>query len=101
MHCSEPEDSTAMKFLVAAIWILDTLHVSFMCHILYYYLITNYGVPTSLEYIVWSFPASGMVNSLVIVLVQFFFARQIYFLCRPRPLMKWRLVLMKKQRQLF
>ncbi|KAI6139607.1 hypothetical protein EDD17DRAFT_1671332, partial [Pisolithus thermaeus] len=36
--------------------ILDTLHVSFMCHTLYYYLVTNYGVPTSLEYIVWSYP---------------------------------------------
>ncbi|KAI5985071.1 hypothetical protein EDD15DRAFT_2304331, partial [Pisolithus albus] len=47
-----------MQSIVAVIWILDTLHVSFMCHMLYYYLITNYGNPTSLEYIVWSFPVS-------------------------------------------
>ncbi|KAI6104598.1 hypothetical protein EV401DRAFT_2016526 [Pisolithus croceorrhizus] len=42
-----------MKFIVAVIWILDTLHVWFMCHMLYYYLITNYGDLMSLEYIVW------------------------------------------------
>ncbi|KAI6163247.1 hypothetical protein EDD17DRAFT_1572162 [Pisolithus thermaeus] len=34
-----PEDAAIIKFLVAAIWILDTLHVSFMCHALYYYLV--------------------------------------------------------------
>ncbi|KAI6158203.1 hypothetical protein BKA82DRAFT_2176431 [Pisolithus tinctorius] len=54
MHYAE--DAPTTKFLVAAIWILDTIHISFICHMLYYYLITNYGVPTSLERIVWSFP---------------------------------------------
>ncbi|KAI6143139.1 hypothetical protein EDD17DRAFT_1768894 [Pisolithus thermaeus] len=71
-----------MKFLVAAVCVLDTLHVSFMCHVLYYYLITNYGVPTSVNYIVWSFPASVIPNLLVILLVQFFFAHKIHHLCR-------------------
>ncbi|KAI6135361.1 hypothetical protein EV401DRAFT_1899857 [Pisolithus croceorrhizus] len=51
MHYSE--DSSFTKFIVALTWILDTLHVSFMCHMLYYYLIINYGNPMSLEYIVW------------------------------------------------
>lgn len=48
------EDASTKKFLVAAVWVLDTLHVSLTCHILYYYMITNYGVPTSLEYNIWS-----------------------------------------------
>ncbi|KAI6135564.1 hypothetical protein EDD17DRAFT_1681129 [Pisolithus thermaeus] len=47
------EDGLTMKLVVAAIWIFDTLHVSFVCHMLHYYLIVNYGVPTSLEYIIW------------------------------------------------
>lgn len=68
MHYSD--DASTMKSVVAAIWILDTLHVSFMCHILYHYLITNYGVPTSLEYIVWSSPASTLVNGVLIFVVQ-------------------------------
>ncbi|KAI6122077.1 hypothetical protein F5141DRAFT_558353 [Pisolithus sp. B1] len=96
-YCSK--DASTVKFLVAATCILDTLHVSFMCHMLYHYLVktkvsalcscrvqslqvTNYGVPTSLDYIVWSFPASALVNLLVIVVVQFFFAHKIYCLCR-------------------
>ncbi|KAI6158135.1 hypothetical protein BKA82DRAFT_996529 [Pisolithus tinctorius] len=82
-----PEDASATKFLVAAIWILDTLHVLFMCHMLYYYLITNYGIPASLEYIVWSFQASVLVHVLVVAVVQCFFVYQIYYLCRPQ--VKW------------
>lgn len=81
------EDGLAMKVLVSVIWILDTLHISFVCHILYYYLITNYGVPTSLDYIIWSLPASVLVNVFVVSIVQCFFARQIYRLCRPG--VKW------------
>ncbi|KAI6122075.1 hypothetical protein F5141DRAFT_1061622 [Pisolithus sp. B1] len=42
--------------------------------------ITNYGVPTSLNYIVWSLPASVLVNVLVVSMVQCFFAHQIYHL---------------------
>ncbi|KAI6154504.1 hypothetical protein EDD17DRAFT_1630294, partial [Pisolithus thermaeus] len=53
-YLNDYEDSLAIKLLVAAIWILDTLHILFMCHALYFYMITNYGVLTSLEYIVWS-----------------------------------------------
>ncbi|KAI5982513.1 hypothetical protein EDD15DRAFT_115410 [Pisolithus albus] len=89
MHCSE--DALIMQSIVAVIWILETLHVSFMCHVLYYYLITNYGNPTSLEYGVWSFPASVLVNSLVIITTQFFFAHKIYHLCRRRQL-RWLLI---------
>ncbi|KAI6003106.1 hypothetical protein EDD15DRAFT_2226941 [Pisolithus albus] len=51
MHYSE--DASVTKFLVIAMWILDTLHTSFIFHALYHYLITNYAVLTSLEYIVW------------------------------------------------
>ncbi|KIO09735.1 hypothetical protein M404DRAFT_287895 [Pisolithus tinctorius Marx 270] len=60
MHYSE--DSFTMKFVVAAVWILDTLHTSSVCHILYYYLITNYGNLLSLEHVVWSFPTSFLAN---------------------------------------
>ncbi|KAI6107409.1 hypothetical protein EV401DRAFT_2003341 [Pisolithus croceorrhizus] len=55
-----------------------------MCHVLYYYLITNYGVLMSLEYVVWSFSASIMVDTIVITMVQSFFAHKIYHLCRRK-----------------
>ncbi|KAI6158130.1 hypothetical protein BKA82DRAFT_4067215 [Pisolithus tinctorius] len=82
-----PEDASATKLLVAAIWILDTLHTSFMCHMLYYYLITNYGIPESLEHIVWSFQASVLVHVFMVAVVRCFFVHQIYYLCRPQ--VKW------------
>ncbi|KAI6118547.1 hypothetical protein EDD16DRAFT_988381 [Pisolithus croceorrhizus] len=61
-----------------------------MCHMLYYYLIINYGNPMSLEYIVWSFSASVLVNSLVITIVQSFFAHKIYHICRRQ--LRWLVV---------
>ncbi|KAI6144535.1 hypothetical protein BKA82DRAFT_1004481 [Pisolithus tinctorius] len=85
MHYSE--DASATKFLVAVIWVLDSLYASFMCRMLYYYLVTNYGIPTSLEYLVWSLPASLLVDVLVVFVVQCFFAHKIYHLCRPQ--VKW------------
>ncbi|KAI6127950.1 hypothetical protein EDD16DRAFT_220346 [Pisolithus croceorrhizus] len=51
-----PKDALTLKLLVAALWVLDTVHVSFMIHVFYYYLIATYGVPTSFEYVIWSMP---------------------------------------------
>ncbi|KAI6021719.1 hypothetical protein BKA83DRAFT_4286345 [Pisolithus microcarpus] len=84
-HCSEDTSTVkASRCCHMVSWatlnILDTLHVSFMCHTLYHYLITNYGVPTSLKYIVWF--ASTVVNLLVVVMVQLFFTHKIHCLCR-------------------
>ncbi|KAL4066389.1 hypothetical protein V8B97DRAFT_1012646 [Scleroderma yunnanense] len=39
-----PDDGVAVKLFVMIIWILDTVHVSLMCHALYYYLVSSYGV---------------------------------------------------------
>ncbi|KAI6122073.1 hypothetical protein F5141DRAFT_1094678 [Pisolithus sp. B1] len=39
MHHSE--DTSVIKLTVAAIWLFDTLHVSFMCYTLYYYLVKS------------------------------------------------------------
>ncbi|KAL4068620.1 hypothetical protein V8B97DRAFT_1918705 [Scleroderma yunnanense] len=60
-----PNDSVATKLFVMAIWILDTLHVSLMCHALYYYLISNYGFAPALADGTWSlFPiAVGLSGS--------------------------------------
>ncbi|KAI6021722.1 hypothetical protein BKA83DRAFT_4286450 [Pisolithus microcarpus] len=78
MHYSEDDSTT--KFTVAIVWVMDTLHVSFMCHMLYYYLIINYGAPMSLEYIVWFAYPAFLFQSFVITIVQLFFAHKIYHL---------------------
>ncbi|KAI6156405.1 hypothetical protein EDD17DRAFT_1899672 [Pisolithus thermaeus] len=77
------DDALAIRFLVTGIWILDTLRFLFVCHFLYYYLITNYGIPTSLLYMVWSLPASILVQVIMATAVRCFFVHQIFYLCRP------------------
>ncbi|KAI6125958.1 hypothetical protein EV401DRAFT_1041100 [Pisolithus croceorrhizus] len=100
MHYSE--DSSPMKLLVAAIWILDSLHVSFMCYMLYYYLIINYGVPAALDYIVWSYQVTVLMNLLVIFMVQCFFAHKIHYRMPystfPRDFTNWLSVYSRKVR---
>ncbi|KAI6006478.1 hypothetical protein F5J12DRAFT_782774 [Pisolithus orientalis] len=54
-----PEDASATKLLVAAICCHSQIRQ-----------ITNYGIPASLGYIVWSFQASVLVHVLVVAVVQ-------------------------------
>ncbi|KAL4075354.1 hypothetical protein V8B97DRAFT_1946062 [Scleroderma yunnanense] len=63
-----PDDGAAVKIFVMIIWILDTLHVSLMCHALYYYLISNYSNELALANGVWY--ASVAVNLCIACLVQ-------------------------------
>ncbi|KAI6021793.1 hypothetical protein BKA83DRAFT_408923 [Pisolithus microcarpus] len=82
-----PNDDVPTKLFVAAIWALDTTHVTLMCHALYYYLVSSYGVTTSLAYGVWSLFASVAVNLTIACAVQAFFTVKIFYLCRPR--LRW------------
>ncbi|KAI6154500.1 hypothetical protein EDD17DRAFT_1630200, partial [Pisolithus thermaeus] len=55
-----------------------------MCHVLYHYLIINYGVPTNLEYGVWILSAAPLPSACMISAIQLFFAHAIHSLCRPQ-----------------
>ncbi|KAI6101546.1 hypothetical protein EV401DRAFT_2026914 [Pisolithus croceorrhizus] len=59
MHYSD--DASAIRVLVTVVCIScppvnACLTCRVVCHFLYYYLVTNYGIPTSLLYMVWSLP---------------------------------------------
>lgn len=77
-----PSDSNSVKVLVAFIWVLDTLHVSFMCHALYYYLVTSFDDPNNLGTGVWSLFISLALNLCMAVLVQTYFTFRISHLTR-------------------
>ncbi|KAI0343829.1 hypothetical protein BDW22DRAFT_1211507 [Trametopsis cervina] len=49
-----PNDWWLVKLTVPLLWCLDTLDMCLIFHILYWYLITNYGDPTSLSDPTWS-----------------------------------------------
>ncbi|KAG2112700.1 uncharacterized protein F5147DRAFT_684131 [Suillus discolor] len=77
-----PSDPNSVKVLVAFIWVLDTLHVSFMCHALYYYLVTSFDDPNNLGTGVWSLFTSLALNLCMAVLVQTYFTFRISYLTR-------------------
>lgn len=77
-----PNDGISTRLFVVIIWVLDTLHVSLMCHALYFYLVSSYGVPSALANGVWSLFASVAVNLCIACSVQAFFTIKIFYLCR-------------------
>ncbi|OAX37471.1 hypothetical protein K503DRAFT_771470 [Rhizopogon vinicolor AM-OR11-026] len=77
-----PTDSHSLKFLVALIWVLDTLHVSFMCHALYHYLVSSFGDADALTTAIWSLVGSLGLNLCMAVIVQTYFTFRISHLTR-------------------
>ncbi|EGO22087.1 hypothetical protein SERLADRAFT_409723 [Serpula lacrymans var. lacrymans S7.9] len=49
---------------VVLLWLLDTIHVACISHMLYYHLITNFANPLALLVIVWSFKAQIVITPL-------------------------------------
>ncbi|KAL4073585.1 hypothetical protein J3A83DRAFT_4229728 [Scleroderma citrinum] len=82
-----PDDGVGVKLCVMIVWVLDTLHVSLMCHALYYYLISDYGIVSTLGDSVWSLFASVAVNLCIACVVQAFFTVRIFYLCHRR--LRW------------
>ncbi|THH28811.1 hypothetical protein EUX98_g5375 [Antrodiella citrinella] len=70
-------DSLAMKWLVAALTLLDTLHLILCARTIYWYLVTNFGASAAtLDEITWSM--AGIIG----VSVQIFFARRVWMMSR-------------------
>ncbi|TFK72906.1 hypothetical protein BDN72DRAFT_835514 [Pluteus cervinus] len=79
-----PMDRIGTKSLVAAVWILDTFHVAFMCHAVYFYLVTAFNHREWLASGTWSLFASIGMNVLIGFVVQCFFTYHIYQLCSQK-----------------
>ncbi|KAI0731035.1 hypothetical protein C8Q76DRAFT_793137 [Earliella scabrosa] len=73
-------DPWFLRTFVAAIWFLDSLHQAMVIHCYYEYLITSWGIPERLLFIVWSLTGSLFVNSCVFILIRCFFLRRIWLL---------------------
>ncbi|KIP08211.1 hypothetical protein PHLGIDRAFT_387178 [Phlebiopsis gigantea 11061_1 CR5-6] len=73
-----PDDRLSLKSLVYLIWVLDTLHIIFICHAMYYYLILNYANPSALLTGTWSLWSSMIVNCVIGCIVQGFFTARLY-----------------------
>ncbi|KAJ3908347.1 hypothetical protein F5879DRAFT_937770 [Lentinula edodes] len=72
------KDRWPLRFLVAAVMIVDTLHQALIAHTVYTYLITNFGNAPELLNTVWSLLAEVLVNGFTAVFVQSFLAHRVW-----------------------
>ncbi|PBK91873.1 hypothetical protein ARMGADRAFT_1013662 [Armillaria gallica] len=77
-----PNDPRIFRYMVALLWVLDTLHVALSTHALYFYLVESFGNYLDLLKITWSFPLQLVFNMLVAVCVQALYAIRIWKLGR-------------------
>jgi len=72
----------ALKGLIAFLFILDTLHTILCTYSLYWYLILNFGNVANLDVNMWAMNIQVIINSLIRMLVQIFYARRVYILSK-------------------
>ncbi|KAK0200656.1 hypothetical protein DFS33DRAFT_1277034 [Desarmillaria ectypa] len=77
-----PNDTWYYRYSVAALWILDVLHVALNTHAIYFYLIDSFGNYLSLDRVVWSFKALSflqiLINVIIVVGVQALYAVRLW-----------------------
>lgn len=73
-----PKDWTFQKVSVGILMILATVDIISTVHAMYYYLIVNFGNPSGLETMVWSFKLQVLVNILMIIFVQGLYAVRVW-----------------------
>ncbi|KAJ7080612.1 hypothetical protein B0H15DRAFT_856553 [Mycena belliarum] len=76
MSCTT--DRAWSKALIALLWVLDTFDTFLNCHILYFYLVTNYLAPQAIFFPVWSVIIHVAATSISNFIVRCAFARRVY-----------------------
>ncbi|KZP24967.1 hypothetical protein FIBSPDRAFT_821263 [Athelia psychrophila] len=85
-YMNYPEDKWFYKWLVAGVFVSDTMHQILISHSIYTYLVTNLGNYVELGNLVWSIILEVLFNGITAILVQSFMISRIFKLA-PR---KWR-----------
>jgi len=71
-------DPLYLKALVAATVVLDSLHLTFVIHTMYHYLITNYYNQGALQVMIWSVALEAVPTGVTAALVQSFYAYRVW-----------------------
>ncbi|KAH9853821.1 hypothetical protein C2E23DRAFT_867811 [Lenzites betulinus] len=71
-------DPWSIKLLVTAVWVSDSIHQALISHSIYWYLITEYGVPGAPLQIAETIIIEVFFNSFTSLFVQSFFAARIW-----------------------
>ncbi|TRM69025.1 hypothetical protein BD626DRAFT_562837 [Schizophyllum amplum] len=80
-------DGVKYKMLVSFLWILDTLHLIFVCHASYYYLITNYFNPVALTAANWSIITQIIITCISNVIIRGLYAHRVWSFARRKPML--------------
>ncbi|KAH9848345.1 hypothetical protein C2E23DRAFT_439283 [Lenzites betulinus] len=76
-------DSVYIKYTVAVVLVLETLHSALALHVCYYYLVTNYFNPLALlKRGPWSANTLPALTGLIVAVTQGFFSRRLFLLNR-------------------
>ncbi|KAI0363878.1 hypothetical protein BV20DRAFT_1057666 [Pilatotrama ljubarskyi] len=73
-------DIALIKTFVITMLVVETVHIVFCMHMIYYYLVTNYFNPPALQNGVWSMDAQPVLSSIGIFVSQSFFAYRVYMI---------------------
>ncbi|KAL6306127.1 hypothetical protein BKA93DRAFT_775044 [Sparassis latifolia] len=74
------DDDKLIRWAVLFIWIVETVHTALCVHMMYHYLISNYGSLETANRIVWSAGATVITEVSISATVQTFFVRRIWIL---------------------
>ncbi|KAG1861773.1 hypothetical protein DFJ58DRAFT_246500 [Suillus subalutaceus] len=76
--------TTFYKLVVICLWILDALHLAFIVHCVYYYLVSNYANITAPMDVVWSFKLQILFEVLIIQGVHSLYLYRIWIVSQGR-----------------
>ncbi|KAH9943618.1 hypothetical protein B0H21DRAFT_488966 [Amylocystis lapponica] len=79
------EDSTRLKLLVLAVWLLESFLTILTCIYLYTITITSYGDADALDVMPWSMDLMFFVGGLVSAIIQAFFSWRIHVISGHYP----------------
>ncbi|CAL1703731.1 unnamed protein product [Somion occarium] len=78
LNCKK--DPWWLKSMVAAVWILETVHTAFMLRQIYYYTIIGFGDFVAISKIDWSIGLVLFAENCIVAIVQGFYIRRIWIL---------------------
>ncbi|KAJ8487786.1 hypothetical protein ONZ51_g3958 [Trametes cubensis] len=80
------KDSNLMRGFVLALWLVDSLNVILMGHMLYYTFITRYGDPSVFSTPLWSLVAMVLSTAIVSFMVRGMYIKGIWHLSHEHPI---------------
>ncbi|KAI0643624.1 hypothetical protein C8Q79DRAFT_144905 [Trametes meyenii] len=80
-------DAPSLKFMVAAIWILETVHTAFCMQVVYSYLINNFGEFEYFLQVNWGVGVTVITEVVISTLVQAFYVKRVWIMSNKATLL--------------